>query len=236
MPRILRALERAYPDATCTLRFRNPLELMVATILSAQCTDVLVNHVTAELFKRYRTAADYARVDLRELERDISRVNFYRTKARSIQKACQILVDRSHGEVPRQMAELVELPGVARKTANVILGNAFGVQAGIVVDTHVMRLSERIALSPQHARDKIEQDLMRLVPQPHWTRFGHRMIIHGRTTCTARAPKCLQCPLGASLCPSYQDAPMLKRTAKAGPTTSALPIARRIPKPTSVSA
>lgn len=202
--KIFGVLERTYPDAACSLRFANPLELLVATILSAQCTDALVNTVTVKLFKRYRTARDYANADLAHLEQDIARVNFFRTKASSIKRACQMIVERFGGMVPGRMDDLVQLPGVARKTANVILGNAFHVQAGIVVDTHVMRLSQRMGLTRQHDRDKIEQDLMALVPQPRWTRLGHQMITHGRLICKAKAPACASCPLGASLCPSYQ--------------------------------
>ncbi len=201
---LLNALERAYPHAACTLNSHNPLELLVATILSAQCTDALVNKVTPELFKKYKTVKDYATVALPHLERDISRVNFYRNKAKSIQGACRMMVQEFDGKVPDRMEDLVRLPGVARKTANVILGNAFGVQAGIVVDTHVMRLSQRLGLTAQIDREKIEQDLMRLVPSDQWIRFGHRMIIHGRTVCTAKTPKCADCPIGASLCPSFQ--------------------------------
>jgi len=204
LPKILAALDRAHPDAACTLKFSNPLELLVATILSAQCTDVLVNKVTVDLFKKYKTAKDYARATPASLARDISRVNFYHNKAKSIHGACRMIVERFAGQVPSRMEDLIQLPGVARKTANVVLGNAFGIQAGIVVDTHVMRLSQRMGLSRQKDRDKIEQDLMRLVPNTRWTRFGHQMIIHGRTICTATAPKCRECPLGAALCPSYQ--------------------------------
>ena len=202
--KILTALDRAYPDAACSLNFSNPLELLVATILSAQCTDVLVNKVTVDLFKRYKTAKNYATAPLATLEHDIARVNFYRNKAKHIQQACQLIVDRFGGRVPNRMEDLVQLPGVARKTANVVLGNAFGVQAGIVVDTHVMRLSQRIGLTTETDRDKIEQDLLVLVPKARWTRFGHQMITHGRALCTARAPNCRACPLGASLCPSYE--------------------------------
>ncbi len=201
---ILRALAQAYPDAACSLDYRTPLELLVATILSAQCTDVLVNKVTPDLFKKYKTAKAYADADLATLERNLARINFYRNKARSIQGACRLLVDRFGGKVPDRMDDLLELPGVARKTANVVLGNAFRVQAGIVVDTHVMRVSQRLGLTRQTDRDKIEQDLMRLVPRPRWTRFGHRMIAHGRAVCQAKAPKCSACPLGKALCPSYQ--------------------------------
>jgi len=202
--KILRALERAYPDAAIALHFTSPLELLVATILSAQCTDVLVNKVTPDLFKKYRTARAYAEADLAALERDLSRINFYRTKARSIQRACRLLVERFGGQVPDRMEDLLELPGVARKTANVVLGSAFGVQAGIVVDTHVMRVSQRVGLTQHTDRDKIEQDLMALVPRPRWIRFGHQMILHGRAICTAKSPKCRECPLGQALCPSYE--------------------------------
>jgi len=144
------------------------------------------------------------RANLAALERDISRVNFFRNKAKNIKLACQLLVDRFGGEVPSRMEDLLQLPGVARKTANVVLGNAFRVEAGIVVDTHVMRLSQRLGLSAQRDRDKIEQDLMALVPRERWTRFGHQMIAHGRAICTAKAPKCLECPIGKLLCPAYQ--------------------------------
>ena len=201
---ILRALAQAYPDAACSLNFRSPLELLVATILSAQCTDVLVNKVTEGLFKKYTTAKAYAAADLAALERDLSRVNFYRNKARSIKAACQLIVERFGGKVPDRMDDLLELPGVARKTANVVLGNAFRIQAGIVVDTHVMRVSQRLGLTAKTDREKIEQDLMRLVPRPQWTRFGHQMILHGRSVCQAKAPTCRECPLGKPLCPSYQ--------------------------------
>ncbi len=200
----MEALARAYPDARCTLNYANPLQLLVATILSAQCTDALVNKVTVGLFKKYRRADDYARADLAELTRDLAQVNFYRTKAKGIKAACRTIVERFGGTVPHRMEELLQLAGVARKTANVILGNAFDIQAGVVVDTHVMRLSQRMGLTRHTDREKIERDLMALVPQQQWTRFGHQMIIHGRTICTARGPKCGDCPLGPSLCPSYQ--------------------------------
>ena len=201
--KILAALAQAYPDATCSLHYSNPLELLVATILSAQCTDVLVNKVTADLFKTYRTAQDYAKADLAQLEKDLSRVNFYRNKAKSIQQACRTIAEEFGGKVPNTMEELVQLQGVARKTANVVLGNAFGIQAGIVVDTHVMRLSQRLGLTKQTDRDKIERDLMALVPKGAWTRFGHVMIRHGRAVCQAKAPRCAECPVGKTLCPSY---------------------------------
>jgi endonuclease-3 len=201
--KILERLEEAYPDARCSLHFTNPLELLVATILSAQCTDALVNTVTAELFKKYKRAADYASAPLATLERDMARVNFFRNKARSIKAACQLLVERFRGQVPARMEDLLQLPGVARKTANVVLGNAFHAEAGVVVDTHVMRLSQRLGLTTQRDRDKIERDLMALVPRKAWTRFGHRMIAHGRAICTAKEPRCPSCPLGKPLCPSY---------------------------------
>ena len=225
---ILKALEQAYPDAACSLAYQTPLELLVATILSAQCTDVLVNKVTPALFRKYRTAADYARADLGELEQDLAKVTFFRMKARNIQRAGQLLVERHGGKVPNRMEALLDLPGVARKTANVVLGNAFGIQAGIVVDTHVMRLSQRIGLSVHTDRNKIELDLMRLVPQPRWTRFGHQMITHGRAICKALAPKCGDCPLGKALCPSYK-APLAHAAtaASAARKTAALPLSRR---------
>lgn len=204
--RILQALVKTYPEARCSLDFRTPLELLVATILSAQCTDRLVNTVTPGLFQKYRTAREFARADLAELERDISKVNFYRNKAKSIKLACQVLVERFQGRVPDRMEHLVELHGVARKTANVVLGNAFGIQAGIIVDTHVMRVSQRLRLTTKTDRDKIEHDLMQIVPQREWTPFSHRMIEHGRRVCKARGPLCRQCPFGEALCPSYLSA------------------------------
>ncbi len=203
MPAILKVLEKSYPKAACTLRFSNPLELLIATILSAQCTDKLVNKVTPDLFKKYKKAADYARAKPKNLEKELAQVNFYRNKARSIQKACQTIVEKFGGDVPGRMEDLLQLSGVARKTANVVLGNAFGVQAGVVVDTHVMRLSARLNLSKQKDREKIEQDLMKLVPAKLWTRFGHQMILHGRSVCTAKNPQCSLCPIGEALCPSY---------------------------------
>lgn len=201
---ILQILKRTYPDARCSLTFHNPLQLLVATILSAQCTDALVNQVTEGLFKKYQTAADYARADLAELTQDLSRVNFYRNKANSIQLACHVLVERFGGLVPNRMEDLLTLHGVARKTANVVLGNAFGIAEGVMVDTHVMRLSQRLGLTAQTNRDKIEQDLMRLVPKARWIRFAHLIIEHGRKICKAKTPRCRDCSLGQSLCPSYQ--------------------------------
>ncbi len=204
--KILAVLNRAYPDATCSLRYRNPLQLLVATILSAQCTDVLVNKVTPALFKKYKTARAYATANLEMLTRDLSRVNYYGHAAKSIKMACQTLLDEFGGQVPNQMDDLLTLHGVARKTANVVLGNAFGKQEGVVVDTHVIRLSQRMGLTTQTDRNKIEQDLMTLIPRAQWTQFGHQMIAHGRAMCKAPVPRCAECPLGPSLCPSYDAA------------------------------
>lgn len=197
---LLTALRRCYPDAHCELNFSQPLELLVATILSAQCTDKRVNMVTAELFPRYPTAADYARAPLAELEAAIRTTGFFRNKAKNIQACCQKLVERHAGEVPRTMAALTALDGVGRKTANVVLGNAFGLNVGVVVDTHVARLSQRLGLTTETDAEKIEQVLMQLVPQPDWTLFSHWLIWHGRRRCAARKPDCAGCEL-ASLCP-----------------------------------
>jgi endonuclease-3 len=198
---IVRILKREYPDARCSLDYSSPLELLVATILSAQCTDERVNRVTPELFRKYPTAADYAAAPAEELERDIHSTGFFRNKAKSIQGACRRLCDEHGGRVPETMEELLKLPGVARKTANVVLGNAYGQASGVVVDTHVSRLSERLGLSAEKAPEKIEQDLMRLVPRKDWVLFSHLLIAHGRKICKARAPLCCECPL-EKLCPS----------------------------------
>lgn len=214
---ILEALGRAYPDATCSLRYSNPLELLIATLLSAQCTDARVNQVTETLFRKYRTAADYAQAPPSELEKAVNRVNFYRNKARFIQRTCALLVERFGGQVPRTMDELLQLPGVARKTANVVLGNAFGIASGIVVDTHMMRLSRRLELSASDDRNTIERDLMRLIPHNQWTRFAHQMIQHGRAICRAREPRCAVCPIGKALCPSYKEADGKTRVTSSRP-------------------
>lgn len=198
--RVVQALRKAYPNATCALAFRTPLELLVATILSAQCTDERVNQVTKDLFAKYRTAADYASAPLDELERAIQSTGFYRNKARNLQACCRKLVSQYGGEVPPQMEALVQLPGVGRKTANVVLGTACGIASGVVVDTHVARVSRRLGLTAQKTPEKIEQDLMALVPEDEWVAFGHRMIHHGRRYCTARKPNCEACPLG-KFCP-----------------------------------
>jgi endonuclease-3 len=197
---VVRYLRREYPDAGCSLDFRTPLELLVATVLSAQCTDQRVNQVTPGLFRKYHDAAAFARAPLAELEEAIRSTGFYRNKANSIQAACRVLVERYGGQVPREMDSLVELPGVGRKTANVILGTAFGIAAGIVVDTHVTRLSRRLGLTRQKDPVKIEQELMGLIPRREWVSFSHRLIRHGRVWCTARKPRCDGCPL-RPICP-----------------------------------
>jgi endonuclease-3 len=197
--RIRRGLARLYPDAHCALVHQNPLQLLVATILSAQCTDVRVNLVTPALFARYPDAAAFAAADRAELEAMIQSTGFFRNKARSIQLCCQQLVENYGGEVPATLEELTPLPGVGRKTANVVLGDAFGVP-GITVDTHVGRLSRRFGLTTQDDPVKVEQDLMRLIPKAEWTIFSHRTIFHGRQVCFARKPNCAGCTL-AKDCP-----------------------------------
>jgi len=191
---ILDILEKTYPKAKCSLDFTNPLELLVATVLSAQCTDERVNQVSKNLFKKYRSAQDYASVPLQELEEDIRPTGFFRNKAKSLKNCGTSLVERFHGQVPRTLDELVTLPGIGRKTANVILGTAFGTP-GIVVDTHVGRVVQRLGLTRHQDPVKIEFDLMALVPRERWTRFSHELIWHGRQICTARNPKCPQCLL-----------------------------------------
>ena len=199
--RVIAALKKEYPDARCSLDHTSPLELLVATILSAQCTDERVNLVTADLFRKYRTWEDYASAPAAELERDIHSTGFFRNKAKSIQGACKMIGERYGGRVPESMEELLELPGVARKTANVVLGNAFGIASGVVVDTHVARLSERLGFSSEKAPEKIERDLASLVPRADWIIFPHLLIAHGRKVCKARTPLCGECPV-AKLCPS----------------------------------
>jgi endonuclease III len=201
--RIMAGLEAAYPDAHCELNYSNPLELLVATILSAQCSDRQVNIVTAGLFQKYRTAADYACAPLAELENAIRRIGLYRNKAKNIKATGQTLVEKHGGEVPRTMEELTGLSGVGRKTANVVLGNAFGVNVGVVVDTHVARLSRRLGLSTQTAPDKIETDLQALAPRKNWTQLSHWLIWHGRRRCFARSPECPDCEIRAD-CPTGQ--------------------------------
>ena len=198
---IIRRLKRAYPDAKCSLNHTNPFELLVATILSAQCTDERVNMVTADLFRKYRKPEDYLNVSPRELEKDIQSTGFFRNKTKSIQGASKMLTEQYGGQVPHTMEELLELPGVARKTANVVLGNAFDIHAGVVVDTHVTRLSHRLALTQQKTAEKIEQDLIPIVPKKDWVIFPHLMIYHGRKICKARNPLCAECTI-EKLCPS----------------------------------
>jgi len=192
--KILRILSRTYPDVKTALRHKNPVELLVATILSAQCTDKQVNQVTLSLFKKLRTAQDFADVPLADLEEMIHPTGFYRNKAKSIKACCKALVEKHRGKVPENMEALVQLPGIGRKTANVILGSGFGIP-GIVVDTHVKRLSQRMGLTQESDPVKIEFDLMALIPKRDWIAFSHQMIWHGRALCKARKPKCPECPL-----------------------------------------
>ena len=199
--KIIRLLKRAYPDARCALNHSNAFELLVATILSAQCTDERVNIVTADLFRKYRKPEDYLKVPATELQQDIRTTGFFRNKTKSIQGACKMLVEEFGGEVPRTMEELLKLPGVARKTANVVLGVAYGIAEGIVVDTHVSRLSHRLGLTKQKDAGKIETDLMELVPRRDWILFAHLLIFHGRRICKARRPLCEECVI-EKLCPS----------------------------------
>jgi endonuclease-3 len=198
---VIRRLKRAYPGAKCSLNHSNPFELLIATILSAQCTDERVNLVTADLFRKYRQPEDYLKVPPRELEKDIQSTGFFRNKTKSIQGTAKLLTEQYHGEVPHTMDELLELPGVARKTANVVLGNAFDIHAGVVVDTHVTRLSHRLAFTQQKTAEKIEVDLIEIVPKKDWVIFPHLMIYHGRKICKARTPLCAECTVEKQ-CPS----------------------------------
>jgi endonuclease III len=198
--KILSALKRVYPDAHCELNFKTPLQLLVATILSAQCTDKRVNLVTAELFKKYKTAKDFAVASLADIEEAVKSTGFFRNKAKNIQACCAALVEKFGGEVPRTMDELHALAGVGRKTANVVLGNAFDINVGVVVDTHVTRLSNRLGLAKGTDAVKLEQDLMKLVPPQDWCLFSHQLIWHGRRRCDARKPDCANCEI-TPLCP-----------------------------------
>lgn len=198
---VIKRLKRAYPHAKCSLNHSNPFELLVATILSAQCTDERVNIVTADLFRKYSKPEDYLKVSPRELEKDIQSTGFFRNKTKSIQGASKVLTEQYGGQVPHTMEELLELPGVARKTANVVLGNAFSIKAGVVVDTHVTRLSHRLAFTQQKTAEKIELDLIELVPKKDWVIFPHLLIAHGRKICKARNPLCAECPVEKQ-CPS----------------------------------
>jgi len=198
--KIVSVLKRTYPTAHCELNFTNPLELLIATILSAQCTDKRVNIVTAELFKKYRSVKDFAVAPLHEIEAAVKTTGFFRNKAKNIKACCAALVEKFGGEVPRTMDELHSLAGVGRKTANVVLGNAFGINIGVVVDTHVTRLATRLGLTRQTDAVKIEHELMKLVPQNDWTLFSHWLIWHGRRRCDARKPDCVNCEI-QKLCP-----------------------------------
>lgn len=199
--KIIELLEKEHKDAKIALNYANPLELLIATILSAQCTDARVNIVTKTLFKKYKNAKDYAQANLKELELDIRSTGFYRNKAKNIKKCCQMLIEKFNSQVPKTMEEILELPGVARKTANIVLSHAYGVVEGIAVDTHVRRLSQRLRLTANDDPDKIELDLMKLVPRDKWVRFTELLIFHGRKTCTAKKPKCESCVI-SKLCPS----------------------------------
>ena len=200
---IIKRLKKAYPNAHCALNHKNAFELLIATILSAQCTDERVNIVTTDLFRKYHGPEDYLKVEQTELEKDIHSTGFFRNKSKNIQGACRRLIDEFGGQIPRSMDEILTLPGVARKTGNVVLGNAFGIASGIVVDTHVGRLSQRLGLTTNENAEKIENDLLQLVPKRYWIMFPHWLITHGRQICTARKPKCRQCVL-ANICPSYK--------------------------------
>jgi endonuclease-3 len=199
--KILKILEKNYPDATIALNYENPFELLIATILSAQCTDDRVNIVTKDLFKKYRKPEDYLNVEATELENDIRSTGFYKQKTRSIQGSCKMLVSEFGSVVPNTMDDLIRLPGVARKTANIVLGNGLGIIAGIAVDTHVKRLAGRLDLSEHGDPNKIEQDLMKLIPKNKWIRFSHLLQAHGRTNCKARKADCPNCTIN-KLCPS----------------------------------
>jgi endonuclease-3 len=198
---IIRALKKTYPQASCALNHANPFELLIATILSAQCTDERVNIVTANLFRKYRKPEDYVAVAREELERDINSITFFRNKAKSIQEASRLLIEKYKGQIPQTLEDLVELPGVGRKTANVVLGTAFGIPTGVVVDTHVSRLSQRLGLTENKQPEKIEADLIELLPKKEWIEFSHRLIWHGRRVCQARKPMCEKCGL-EKFCPS----------------------------------
>jgi len=198
---IIRRLKREYPDAECALIHSSPFELLIATILSAQCTDARVNIVTADLFRKYRTPSDFAASSQAELEQDVRSTGFFRSKAKNIKAASERILADYGGEVPRSMEELLTLAGVARKTANVVMGNAFGIASGVTVDTHVGRLSRRLGLTAYEDPVKVEKDLQQIVPKRQWVIFSHWLIAHGRKICIARRPKCKQCVL-ADICPS----------------------------------
>jgi endonuclease III len=227
---VIRKLRQLYPDAHCELDFTNPLELLVATILSAQCTDKRVNIVTRDLFKKLRTAADYAAIPQEALEVAIKSTGFFRSKSKSLRSMAQDLVSKFGGKVPASMEELTSLAGVGRKTANVVLGNAFNINAGIVVDTHVRRLAQRLGLTAQEDPDKIEIDLMKLVPQNDWTNFSHWLIWHGRRCCYSQKPDCTHCGL-ATICPSFDEFAKAAASTKTDKAAKArVPATARQPK------
>jgi endonuclease III len=199
--KIIELLEKQFPNAKTALNYTNPLEILVATMLSAQTTDVTINRVTKTLFKKYLTTEDYASADIKELEQDIHSTGFYHNKAKNLQKCCQLLVEKFHSQVPKTMEELLELPGVARKTANIVLYNAYGTIAGIAVDTHVMRLSQRLGITEQKDQNKIEKALMQITPKEKWMELTDLLIFHGRQVCVAKKPKCEVCVLN-KFCPS----------------------------------
>jgi endonuclease-3 len=199
--KVIELLEKEHSDAKIALHYSNPLELLVSTILSAQSTDEQINKITKSLFKKYRTAEDYANADIKELEQDIKSSGFYHNKAKNIKNCCKMLLEKHNGQVPKTMAELVELPGVARKTANIVLFNAYGVIAGVAVDTHVRRLAQRLGLTENENPGKIELDLMDLVPKDKWMRITDLLIFHGRRVCVAKKPRCDACVLN-KICPS----------------------------------
>ena len=207
---VARRLAKGYPEAHCSLDFASPFQLLIATILSAQCTDKRVNAVTGSLFGRWPTAAALAAASQAEVEAVIRSTGFFRAKAKNIRGCCQALVERHGGEVPRTLEELVRLPGVGRKTANVVLGSGFGLPSGVVVDTHVGRISRRLGLTRHADAVKAERDLIAAIPKSHWIAFSHRLIEHGRTVCTARRPRCEDCPL-AGLCPRVGVKPATKK-------------------------
>jgi endonuclease III len=210
---VVRLLHESYPEAHCALKYRTALQLLVATILSAQCTDVRVNIVTPELFKKYPTAADFANASLPELEKAIQSTGFFRNKAKNIQACCKKIVEEHNGKVPNTLDELVELPGVGRKTANVVLGSWFEIPSGVVVDTHVGRISKRLGLTKHNDAVKVEQDLIKIVPQKSWIDFSHQMIFHGRAICIARRPLCEKCTM-AKICPKIGVPNQVKHSAE----------------------
>lgn len=199
--KVIELLEKEHFDAKIALHYSNPLQLLIATILSAQATDEQINKITPLLFKKYKTAKDFANADIEELEQEIRSSGFYHNKAKNIKNCCRMLVEKYNGEVPKTMAELVELPGVARKTANIVLSNAYDIIEGIAVDTHVRRLAQRLVLSENDNPEKIEKDLMMLIPKEQWARITDLLIFHGRRVCTAKKPDCKRCVLN-KICPS----------------------------------